>query len=126
MPHILIVDDDASNRDLLVQMLTLAGYTTSEASHGAEALSYAQRAVPDMVIIDLAMPIMDGWTTIRRLKQDPALKALPVVVVTAYDTRDATRRAWEAGCNVFMTKPVDYHRLLDTVQHQLANRPPTA
>ena len=117
--RILVVDDEERNRRLLVAMLEVEGYSASEAADGAQALELARQNPPDMLLLDIMMPGMDGYDVARALKADAATKAIPVVMVTALDDRDSRLRGLEAGAEEFVTKPVDRNELRIRVRNLL-------
>jgi two-component system, cell cycle response regulator DivK len=107
-PHLrlaLVVDDDADNRELCSQVLALSGFRVVEALNGREALLRAESCRPDIVILDLWMPGMDGWEVMRRLRSHPLTSDIPVLVVSARVTSDEPERALAAGCDGFIGKP---------------------
>lgn len=105
-PKVLIVEDDLDNRWVMARMLTVAGYIPLEAGDGYEALAIAQRERPAVILMDLALPRMDGWEATRRIKADPLLCGIPVLAVTALTLDSDERRAWAAGVAEYVTKPV--------------------
>ena len=117
--RILVVDDEERNRRLLVAMLEAEGYTALEAADGAQALELARQSPPDIVLLDIMMPGMDGYEVARALKADAATQAIPVVMVTALDDRDSRLRGLEAGAEEFVTKPVDRNELRIRVRNLL-------
>jgi len=109
-PRILVVEDDEDAREAMVALLQMKGYRAVPAGNGQEALDYLHQApVPDLIILDLWMPVMDGWQFRREQKQDPRLAAVPVVVVTALSDRA------DVDANEIIIKPVDVEHLLNTV-----------
>ena len=106
MKHILIVEDVEVNRDLLVQLLE-DEYRLSVAVDGVAALEMAHSNAPDLILMDLSLPVMDGWEATRHLKSDPALARIPVIALTAHAMRGDERSAREAGCDDYLTKPLD-------------------
>ncbi len=104
---ILIVDDEKRNITLLEALLQAEGYTTLSASNGLDALAVASAAKPDLILLDIMMPDMDGFETVARLKADPGTQPVPVIMVTALDDRDSKLRALEAGAEEFLSKPID-------------------
>ena len=106
MKTILIVEDVALNRDLLVQLLE-EDYRLVLAGDGVAALEQAAQARPDLVLMDLSLPRMDGWEATRRLKADAALAGIPVIVLSAHAMRGDEERAHASGCDDFLTKPID-------------------
>jgi putative two-component system response regulator len=117
--RILVVDDEERNRRLLVAMLEAEGYTAAEAADGAQALELARQNPPDIVLLDIMMPGMDGYDVARTLKADVATKAIPVVMVTALDDRESRLRGLEAGAEEFVTKPVERNELRIRVRNLL-------
>ena len=118
MARVLVVDDNEDNRRVLRRMLELEGHQVSSARNGELALAEARRGNPDLILMDLSMPDMNGWDATRHLKAEEALCTIPVVVVTGHLTSDEIRRAQEVGCEDVVSKPVDYYGLADKVaQH---------
>ncbi|HVO24995.1 MAG TPA: response regulator [Candidatus Margulisiibacteriota bacterium] len=103
--RILIVEDDVDNRRIVAKTLTVEGYEVIEAIDGVEALSHAQTDHPDLILMDLALPNMDGWEATRRLKSDPRTRAIPVVALTAVAMRGDEEQARAAGCDDYIAKP---------------------
>lgn len=114
--HILIVDDNETNRQLLVDLLKPMGYRLSEAIDGKAAIASVRDGHPDIVLMDINMPIMDGLTATRELRKDPMFRELPVVIVTAYNEPTYRRQAAEAGCSAYIKKPVDIPRLYGVIE----------
>lgn len=117
--RILVVDDEERNRRLLVAMLEAEGYAAAEAADGMQALEFARQSPPDIVLLDIMMPGMDGYEVARALKADAATKTIPVVMVTALDDRESRLRGLEAGAEEFVTKPVDRNELRIRVRNLL-------
>lgn len=117
--QILVVDDEAHNVKLLEALLHAEGYATHSAFSGKEALRMAQSIVPDLVLLDIMMPEMDGFETVTRLKSDPRTQPIPVIMVTALEDRDSKLRALQAGAEEFLTKPVDRADLVVRVRNLL-------
>ncbi len=114
--QILIVDDESSIRHILDFSLDAEGYRVLQAADGAEALDIAVAKSPDLIIMDVMMPNLDGFETCRRLKTDPRTKNIPVVLLTARATKSDRRLGREAKADAFITKPFSPQNLLDTVQ----------
>ena len=114
--RILLVEDNALNRDMLSRRLIRRGYTVDFAGNGAEALSQAAAHRPDLVLMDLGLPVMDGWEATRRMKADPDLRTVPVVALSAHAMAGDRQRAMDAGADDYDTKPVDLERLLAKVE----------
>jgi adenylate cyclase len=118
-PRILVVDDNETNRDILITRLRVHGYELIQAADGEEALAAVQEHLPDLVLLDIMMPRLDGIEACRRLKADGALPFIPVILVTAKaDTRDIVS-GLEAGADEYLTKPIDQHALVARVKSML-------
>ena len=115
MTTILVVDDHADNRAVLIAMLGITGYRVLTAINGQEAITVTLHHQPDLILMDLAMPVMDGWSAITLLKQTPTLAHIPVIVITAFATPEVRRRALNAGCDGYLEKPIEYDRLMTMV-----------
>ena len=102
---VLVVDDFADNREMYSEYLTYCGYTVIEAKNGKEAIEAAQEKQPDIIIMDLSLPVMDGWEATRRLKADERTKKIPVVALTGHALAGISEGAKKAGCDAFVTKP---------------------
>lgn len=105
-PRILIVEDNPDNLELVSFLIQRAGFEALQASNGVQGVAVARQYKPDLVLLDLAMPDMDGWTMARTLKSDPATKSIPLVALTAFSLPGDRRRALEAGCDGYLTKPI--------------------
>ncbi|GAB4198457.1 MAG: response regulator [Roseiflexaceae bacterium] len=116
MPTILIVEDSPSIRQLLHTLLTWAGYTTLFAADGASALERTELESPDMVLMDLDLPVLNGWEATRLLKATPRLRHIPVIVVSARAFPEERQAAFAVGCDAYEPKPIDIHKLLATLQ----------
>jgi two-component system cell cycle response regulator DivK len=103
--RVLVVEDDTDNRRIVVKVLTVDGYDVVEAVDGEEALDMVGRKRPDLILMDLALPGLDGWEATRRLKADAATKSIPVVALTAFAMRGDEERARAAGCDDYLAKP---------------------
>ena len=104
-PLVLVVDDFADNREMYSEYLTYSGYDVIEAKNGKEAIEAAQARSPDIIIMDLSLPVMDGWEATRRLKADGRTREIPVVALTGHALAGHSQGAREAGCDSFVTKP---------------------
>ncbi|CAN7642387.1 response regulator [Pseudorhodoferax sp. LjRoot39] len=116
MVRILLVEDNELNRDMLSRRLARRGYEVVMAVDGLEALGMAASARPALVLMDMSLPLMDGWETTRRLKADPQLRAIPVIALTAHAMEGDRERALAAGCDDFDTKPIEFERLLRKIE----------
>ncbi|MEO7242998.1 MAG: response regulator [Variovorax sp.] len=112
MAKILLVEDNEMNRDMLSRRLIRRGFEVVIASDGAEALEAAALERPDLILMDMSLPTLDGWEAARRLKADATLCGIPVIALTAHAMSGDRERAIEAGCDEFDTKPVELERLL--------------
>ena len=119
MPNILLVEDQEMNRDMLSRRLKKRGYDVIIAVDGAEGLEKARSEAPDLILMDMSLPVIDGWEATRQLKADDATKGIPVVALTAHAMTTDREKALEAGCDAFDTKPVDLPRLLATIEKLL-------
>jgi len=121
MGRILLVEDNELNRDMLSRRLVRRGYKVEIAVDGREGLSMASASSPDLILLDLSLPEMDGWEVLRQLKQDPRMKRIPVVALTAHALVTDGNRALEAGFDDYDIKPVEMPRLLKKME-TLLNR----
>ena len=119
-PLVLIVEDQAELRQLYAQELAFSGFDVIEAANGAEAISHTSDWSPDVVLMDLSLPIVDGWEATRRLKGDARTAHIPVVALTAHDGSGELQRATRAGCDWFVPKPCQPHDLIEEVRRVLA------
>ncbi len=119
MPRLLLVEDEQVNRDLFRRRLERKGYAVVPAENGLSAVALTKTEKPDLVLMDLGLPDMDGWEATRRIKADPATAAIPVLVLSAHATRDAREKAFAAGCEEFETKPVDWESLFKKIEEAL-------
>jgi CheY-like chemotaxis protein len=118
-PTVLIVEDNADNRDIYRTILEFHAFTVLEAEDGADGIAIAQAERPDLILMDISIPIIDGLDATRRLKQDPATAAIPIVALTAHAQREDEMRAMEAGCDSYLAKPVEPHRVVAEVRRLL-------
>ncbi len=112
---VLVVDDEEDLRALFAMILGGAGYDIIEAADGPEAIEIAATAAPDVILLDIRMPSMDGWEVLSELQTHPATAAIPVIVVSAHAQAENPERALDAGARAYLTKPVDRKTLLETV-----------
>ncbi|HVR50264.1 MAG TPA: response regulator [Pseudorhodoferax sp.] len=116
MSRILLVEDNEMNRDMLSRRLVRRGYEVAMAVDGAQALRDAASVRPALILMDMSLPVMDGWEATRRLKADPVLRQVPVIGLSAHAMEGDRQRALDAGCNDFDTKPVEFERLLGKIE----------
>lgn len=119
-PLVLIVEDQVDLRQLYVQELMMSGFDVIEAANGADAISSTSAQFPDVVLMDLSLPIVDGWEATRRLKADERTAHIPVVALTAFDGAGELQRATTAGCDWFVPKPCPPDALIAEIRRVLA------
>ncbi len=124
MPKILIVEDNEENRDSLSRRLQRRGYGVVTAVDGNAGLATAQAEKPDLILMDMNMPELDGWEATRQIKAMEGLGNIPVIALTAHALAGDKERALEAGCADYHTKPVDFAKLLSQIEALLKNREP--
>ena len=123
MPKILIVEDDELNRDMLSRRLQKKGYETLIAVDGSEGVAIAQAESPALILMDMSLPVMDGWAATRQLKSMPQTRSIPVIALTAHALAGEREKALAAGCDEFDTKPIELARLLAKMEALLAGKP---
>lgn len=116
MARILVVEDEPMVRDLVMTYLRMAGFEVIAAADGIEALRLAHSGQPDLVLMDMGLPKLNGWQTTHRLRSNPETAHLPIVALTAYALDEDRQRALNVGCNAFLAKPIDFPALLETIQ----------
>ena len=119
--RMLIVDDEEMNREVLRELLEANGYQVHEATDGAEAFERARSDVPNLILMDIRMPKVDGFDTFAKLRSDPDTARIPVIAVTAFAMESDRLRTLSAGFDAYISKPVDFQLLLKTI-HQLLDR----
>lgn len=122
MAKILLVEDNEMNRDMLGRRLQRRGHEVVIAVDGAEGVAKAQSEGPDIILMDMSLPVMDGWEATRQLKSEDATKAIPVIALTAHAMSGDRDKAMEAGCDDYDTKPVEFDRLLAKIEALLGSR----
>lgn len=120
--RILIVEDQEDNRAILRDLLGAAGYEFVEATTGEDGIRMAERERPDLILMDIQLPGMDGYEATQRIKSNPALKSIPIVAVTSYALSGDEAKAREAGCDGYVAKPFSPRRLLATVRQFLPGK----
>jgi CheY-like chemotaxis protein len=120
MVKVLLVEDNEMNRDMLSRRLIRRGYEVVFAVDGQQGVEMAGSEKPDIVLMDMSLPVMDGWEATRRIKSDVALQALPVIGLTAHAMSGDREKAIEAGCDDYDTKPVELDRLIEKIQRLLS------
>lgn len=119
MSRILVVEDNRDNMTLIVDVLTSLDHDVLQATDGQEGLDITEREKPDLVLMDLSLPRMDGWTVTRNIKANPNLKAIPVIALTAHAMVGDRERALEAGCDDYITKPINLTDLIAKLSQYL-------
>src|SRR5687768_6080084 len=116
MPKILLVEDNEMNRDMLSRRLERRGYEVILATDGEEGVAMACSEVPALVLMDMSLPVLDGWEATRRLKASPVTRHIPVIALTAHAMSSDRDKAMEAGCDDYYTKPIELPRLLAKIE----------
>jgi CheY-like chemotaxis protein len=124
MPKILLVEDNEMNRDMLSRRLTKKGYDVVIAVDGQAGLEMAHSEKPDLILMDMSLPVMDGWAATRAVKQREETRHIPVIALTAHALAPDRDKALEAGCNDYDTKPIELTRLLGKIEALLGTSPP--
>jgi CheY-like chemotaxis protein len=119
MTRLLIVEDNEMNRDMLSRRLARRGYAIVVACDGVEGIEAARKQLPDLILMDLSLPEMDGWTATRILKSDSSTRHIPIVALTAHAMPSDREKALSAGCDAFDTKPVEIGRLIEIMNRLL-------
>jgi CheY-like chemotaxis protein len=122
MPKILLVEDNEMNRDMLSRRLIRKGYEVVMALDGEQAVEMAGSHSPDLILMDMSLPVIDGWEATRRIKAAAETKGIPVIALTAHAMSDDREKALGAGCDDYDTKPVDLPRLLDKISGLLSRQ----
>lgn len=115
MSKILLVEDNEMNRDVLARRLQRTGFEVVVAVNGQEAIELASSEMPALILMDLSLPVLDGWEATRRIKADPKTASIPVIALTAHAIASDRDEALACGCDDFDTKPIDMKRLLDKI-----------
>ena len=120
MPKILLVEDNEMNRDMLSRRLVRGGYEVIIAEDGARGVAIASSDRPDLILMDMSLPVIDGWEATRRIKATPELRKIPIIALTAHAMATDREKALEAGCDDYDTKPIELQRLLGKIETLLA------
>ena len=123
MQRLLLVEDNEMNRDMLSRRLARRGFEVIVAEDGAQGLAAAREQLPDLILMDMSLPVLDGWEASRRLKADEMTRHIPVIALTAHAMAGDRERAMEAGCEDYDTKPIEFVRLLEKIDRILATGP---
>ena len=119
MAKVLLVEDQEDNRDMLSRRLVKRGYQVEIAVDGAEGVEKTRSEAPDLILMDMSLPVIDGWEATRILKADDGTRSIPVVALTAHAMSTDREKAFEAGCDAYETKPIELPRLLETMEKLL-------
>ncbi|MGR8934056.1 MAG: response regulator [Gammaproteobacteria bacterium] len=122
MSNILLVEDNEMNRDMLSRRLEKKGYAIVVAVDGENGVRLARLLLPDLILMDMSLPVIDGWEASRRIKADPLTKHIPIIALTAHAMSEDRQKALQVGCDDYDTKPVDLNRLLAKINALL--KPP--
>jgi CheY-like chemotaxis protein len=120
MPKVLLVEDNEENRDALSRHLRRKGYKVLIAVDGREGVDVARAEAPELILMDMSLPILDGWQATRQLKAAPETRGMPIIALTAHAMAGDRERALEAGCDDYDTKPIEFPRLLAKIEAMLA------
>lgn len=123
MTRILLVEDDEMNRDIISRQLRWDGFQIIIATDGRQALEIAQAERPDLILMDMGLPIMTGWEATALIKADPGLRHIPVIALTAFAMAEDRARSLESGCDAYETKPINFTRLLAIIRRLLTTTP---
>lgn len=122
MPKLLLVEDNEFNRDMLVRRLTKKGYDIVVAVDGGEGVEKAVAEKPDLILMDMHLPVLDGWEATKKIKEIADTQSIPIIALTADAMAGDREKAMEAGCDDYDTKPIELPRLLEKITAQLARR----
>ena len=118
-PKVLLVEDTEDNRFMMRRLLEMAGYRVVEATNGEEAVKIARAESPRLILMDLSLPVIDGLAATRLIRKLPDFRSIPIIAVSAHDTSDFQMDALEAGCNSYITKPIDFNELEQLIAQML-------
>jgi two-component system cell cycle response regulator DivK len=124
MPKVLLVEDNEMNRDMLSRRLIRRGFEVLLATDGEQGVATAQKELPDIILMDMSLPVLDGWEATRRIKSGDATRAIPVIALTAHAMAGDRDKAMEAGCDDYDTKPIELPRLLEKIERLIGGMPP--
>jgi len=115
MAKLLIVEDNEMNRDMLTRRLERKGFTIVVAVDGAEGIAMVRAASPDLILMDMSLPVLDGWEATRQLKAAPETRTIPIIALTAHAMETDREKALQAGCDEYDSKPIEFPRLLEKI-----------
>lgn len=119
MPKILVVEDNELNRDMITRRLQRRGYIVIAAQDGEQGIAQARSEMPDLILMDMSLPVIDGWEATRRLRAAPETRSVPIIALTAHVMAGDRERTIAVGCDDYDTKPVDFARLLEKIEAAL-------
>jgi CheY-like chemotaxis protein len=119
MPKVLLVEDNEMNRDMLSRRLTRLGFDVVMAVDGRQGVEMAKAENPDLILMDMSLPVLDGWEATRQIKADPGTQTIPLIALTAHAMAEDRKKALEAGCDDYDTKPIELTRLLEKMSRLL-------
>ena len=122
MVTVLLVEDDTMNREMIARYLNMSGYQVISAGDGANAVLLARKAQPDLILMDMGLPILNGWQATHRLKTAPETQSIPIIALTAFAMAEDRAKCFAIGCDAFESKPVNFDRLLTTMQKLLPEK----
>src|SRR3954469_18519171 len=122
MATILLVEDDTMNREMIARYLTMSGYEVISAGDGANAVLLARKARPTLILMDMCLPILNGWQATHRIKTTPETQNIPIIALTAFAMAEDRAKCFAIGCDAFESKPINFDRLLITMQRLLPDQ----
>ncbi|HNP71387.1 MAG TPA: response regulator [Kouleothrix sp.] len=122
MTTILVVEDEAMIRDMIERMLKISGYQVLTAGDGARAVDLAQESLPDLILMDMGLPVLNGWQATHRIKSRDETRPIPVIALTAYALTEDRERCFAVGCDEYETKPIEFPRLLTKIRALLQSQ----
>ena len=126
MAKILLVEDNEMNRDMLSRRLIRRGFEVAIAVDGEQGVRMATSESPDLILLDMSLPVLNGWDAAQKIKANPATQEIPIIALTAHAMGGDREKALEAGCDEYDTKPVEFKRLLEKMTHFLKGTDPSA
>lgn len=121
MPTILLVEDNLNNQDMLSRRLKRRGFDVILAVNGEESITVARANAPELILMDMSLPVLDGWQATQRIKADPDIREIPIIALTAHAMSGDRDKALAAGCDEYESKPIDFHRLLEKINSLLSS-----
>jgi CheY-like chemotaxis protein len=119
MARILVIEDNEANQELVTRFLQRGGYEVIQAADGITGVRLAEAQVPDLILMDLSLPELDGWAATRQIRANPATATIPIIALSAHAFAEEVKDAFQAGCNAYETKPLVYRRLIKKIRDLL-------